>query len=216
MKNKYVAILIVFQVLVACTDNKKTTATSDAKDTLHANLGTADTGADSAPQNELVNRINEIKKVPYRTVKFDSSEIDEVSWSCGDSLFWQIVKLGKDAIPILINKVGDSTKTGIRVPCRNRNLTIGSVAFMALDKIVSIPAYLVFKIQWDVIKINCDFGYADGFLDYISERPVETRDKLAEWYRAYVKSMQLDSLKATEQTECESAYGIKHRIYVDY
>ncbi len=124
----------------------------------------------------LVERIGEIRQVA-NPVKSDSASLNR-----GDSLYREIVKLGEAAVPYLINKVSDNTKTTIRIPCRDSVLTQGAVAFMLLDEILDIPYFQVFEVQWDVFDLPCDFGYPMGLPEYISAHPQEASAKLKHWY----------------------------------
>ena len=130
----------------------------------------------TSPAAVLVNRIGEIRQVP------DPVKSDSASLRWGDSLYREIVKLGEAAVPYLIDKVRDETKTDIRVPCRNSVLTQGAVAFMLLDDILDIPYFQVFEVQWDVFDPPCDFGYPMGLPEYISAHPQEASAKLKRWY----------------------------------
>lgn len=166
--------------------------------------------------NKLVDRIGEIRNIPYSVVKFKGSKSVAVSWSCGDSLFWQIVKLDKAVIPYLIKKTQDSTRTDIKVPCGNGNLTVGAVAFITLNGIISTPYFLVFGSQWDSYEVNCGFGYPSGMLEYINKNPRETHEKLIKWYSKYGKYIKVENLTNASQTDCQKKYGIRHRLYVNY
>jgi hypothetical protein len=204
MQMKRLAKFVISFILTACSNQQ-----SLPNDKIRPNvILTFKTG------NNLVDRIGEIKNMPYRILNYKGSKITSVSWSCGDSLYWQIVKLGKDAIPFLIKKTQDSTVTDIKIPCRAGKLTVGTMAFMALDDIISIPYSLVFESQWDACEIDCDFGYPMGILEFINENPEEAHDKLVKWYDKYGQNIRREALKGTYQADCQKKYGIRYKLTI--
>jgi len=167
-------------------------------------------------ENDLINRINEIKKIPFGTISFKNNKLDSKAWNCSDSLYWDIVKLGEEAIPQLISKIQDETKTDIQIQCRDTNLTVGTVAFMILDDIISIPYFLVFQTQWDALYINCDFGYPIGLLEYINTYPQVAQEKLTKWYQKYGKKIKKKKLSSSNQNECQKAFNIDYKLKIKY
>ena len=166
--------------------------------------------------NDLVDKMNEIKNIPFRTFPFNLLEIDSITWNCGDSLYWEIVQLGQDAIPYLITKVQDSTMTDIQIPCREINLTVGTIAFIALNNIIDIPNIIVFECQCDVFMMNCDFEYPIGLLEYINKNPQEVHEKLMKWYEKYGKTIKKKKLKKSEQNVCQKKHGIDYEFTIKY
>ncbi|MEZ5015183.1 MAG: hypothetical protein R2794_12915 [Chitinophagales bacterium] len=153
--------------------------------------------------NVLVDRIGEITHVPLRSYNRDTEGNLSVSFDCGDALFWEIVQLGKDAIPDLIKKVEDNTGTQIPIPCRQDTLTQGMIAFMILEQIIEIPYYQVFGIQWDVFDLNCDFVYPQGFIDFVQSNPVLVHEKLKKWYATYNDSVSRTNTHSDEWNDCQ-------------
>jgi len=206
---------VILSILTACSNHQ---STSESKAKTHS-LQSAKTISSVSPLktgNDLVDRINEIKKLPQRTLRFKNGEIDSISWVCGDSLYWQIVRLGQEAIPYLIKKVQDSSATNIQVPCRETNLNVGTVALIALDHIISIPYFMVFETQWDVLEMNCDFGQPLHLLEYINEHPQLASSKLAKWYETYGQKIEKKTLKRADQSNCEKKHGIKYQLTIEY
>lgn len=76
----------------------------------------------------------------------------------GDKLFWEVVKEGRDAIPLLIDKIDDGTTTEAVVPLVGGNYVVGDIAIHVLMEMVrGIPI------------VSCVGGSVEhGFMDYWS------------------------------------------------
>lgn len=155
--------------------------------------------------NELVDRIGEIKHVPYVTIRYLGRKNRIRELHCGDAFFWQLVQMGKKAIPHLITKVLDSTQTNIKIPCSETYLNVGTVAYIVLNYIIRTPPFLVFKMQFDSITINCNFGFADNELIYINNFPKKVHLKLAEWYKKYRSKVKIIF---DDQPNCKKQYNL--------
>ena len=83
-----------------------------------------------------------------------------------DPQYHEILLLDTLAIPYLVDKVGDTTATSIRIPCSTHNLTIGDIAFALLNDIIPIPMHYVTGSQWDVF--SCD-TLPTGTWDYLHD-----------------------------------------------
>jgi len=206
--------IIILSILTACSNQQSASDSKDKKNSLQLTTDTVSKPITTG--NDLVDRINEIKNLPYPTLKSYGSKIDSVSWTCGDSLYWKIIRLGKEAIPYLIKKVKDNAKTDIKIPCTEVNLTVGTISLMALDDIVFIPYFDIFEMQWDFFYTNCDFGYPVGLLEYINEHPQEAHDKLIKWYDRYGRNIEKKVLKPANQTACQKKYGINYKLTIEY
>ena len=71
------------------------------------------------------------------------------TFNCNADIYWKIVSQGKKAIPLLIDKLTDTTQTNIKYHCKKTNLNVGEVAQFALTEIANFPAFLVTKMQFD-------------------------------------------------------------------
>ena len=131
-KMKTIITIILLTILTACSYEKKDLEQTDAVENVVKTSKPTSSINPVLTGNDLVDKMNEIKNIPFRTFPFNLLEIDSITWNCGDSLYWEIVQLGQDAIPYLITKVQDSTMTDIQIPCREINLTVGTIAFIAL------------------------------------------------------------------------------------
>ncbi len=211
-----ISLIVLLSILTVCT-NKKINLEHSLNDKYYESKFGYNASINSAfTENVLIKKINKIKNIPFRTIKWNKKEIDSIVWNCGDSIYWEIVQLGEEAIPHLISIIQDTTKTDIKIPCQEGNLTIGTVAFMILDDIISIPYFSVFGIRWDVFEMNCNFGYPIGLLEYINTYPQTVNKKLTEWYDKYGNKIKNKKLQSTEQNDCQKAFGIDYKLRVKY
>ena len=59
-------------------------------------------------------------------------------YSCGDSIYWEIVKKKLDIMPFLIDKLDDTTTTAVKVRVEDigGNYAVADVAFSAMQEII--------------------------------------------------------------------------------
>ncbi|OJJ15369.1 hypothetical protein BKI52_38800 [marine bacterium AO1-C] len=164
----------------------------------------------------LIDKVSEIKSVPYRKSSLQNGKLVIENQYCGDTLFWQIVQLGQEAIPYLITKILDNTQTRIKIPCRDVYLNVGAVAYIILTHMVSIPKMLVFDIQFDYFEINCDFGYFSYELEYINDRPKDAHRKLTKWYHKYKSKITKEKIKFDNEPDCRKQYNIDYELEIEY
>ncbi|OJJ15370.1 hypothetical protein BKI52_38805 [marine bacterium AO1-C] len=166
--------------------------------------------------NEQVDRISEIKQIPHVTFTQLGKNNRVRELHCGDAFFWQIVQMGEEAIPYLITKVQDSTKTNIKIPCQEEYLNVGTVAYVLLSGIVNLPTMLVFDMQFDSFNTDCNLGYADGMLEYINNRPKDAHKKLTRWYRKYKSKITKEKIKFDNEPDCRKQHNIVYRLKIEY
>ena len=154
-----------------------------------------------------VDRIHEITELPIRSV---NGETMDVSWACGDELFWEIVAEGQEVIPYLIAKVKDITPTNIQIPCQDNSITEGVIAFMLLDEIVPIMLMQVFSMQFDVFDLHCDFGYPANFLDFVIADQNYISNRLTSHLLQGQAKLESNEIPLELRTECQQAFGISH------
>lgn len=165
----------------------------------------------STTQRQLIDQIKEITNVPNRTLTFNGNDIESIVWNCGDSVYWKIIRLSKDAIPYLLEKMKDSSITHIVIPCRTNKLRVGTIAYMILNEIIDIPQIEIFG-QYDTFEINCDFGFSQGLLKYINNNLQKTSNRLNEWYANAAPKIKKQSIGLSNQTECQKRYGINYKL----
>lgn len=208
---RVIAIFLLLLTTVSCSNERSASSVFLKEDALQVGATPA-----IVTGTELVDRIGEITQLPQRKVKYNNQNVESVSWTCGDSLFWKIAALGKDAIPYLIEKIKDSTQTNIVIPCSESKLTVGTIAFVILDKIIGIPGFLVFHRQFDCFTNDCNFGYAHGELEYIGGFPTDAHDKLLAWYKEYGSRIKEKVLKPADQNDCQRQFGIDTVLSIEY
>lgn len=129
---------------------------------------------------------------------------------CRANLFWRIIAKGDKAIPFLIDKLTDTTQTSVRYHCKKSRLNVGEIAQFALTQIADFPAFLVTKIQFDVIIIDetgegCWSFY--DFLFYNANKPRYQKD-VREWYDKERVKYKATKISNKKQTACQRQYGI--------
>ena len=69
---------------------------------------------------------------------------------CGDRFFWQVVKGKQEIIPLLLDKLDDTTQTEASVPYFGGQYTVADIAYTALQEIIKdIPTFELLKIKFD-------------------------------------------------------------------
>lgn len=124
---------------------------------------------------------------------------------CSADLYWRIVAEGYKAIPLLADKLIDTTQTGIRFHCKAKPLNVGEVAYFALEEIADFPALLVTNIQFDLIKDGCWNFY--GFL-FINVNKPGLKESIKRWYTKEISKYKLESIPKGEQSACQKRFGI--------
>ena len=77
------------------------------------------------------------------------------NFGCGDSLFWKIVKQKKEIVPLLLNKLTDTTKTNITVPIIGGKYTVADIAYAVIREIIAGMPTFDKLLSLDV---DCDGG----------------------------------------------------------
>lgn len=111
-----------------------------------------------------------IKAVPYD----GKGEQPFVTFS--DSAYLAIRKLDTAAIPFLLEKLTDTSLTGIANTCTSGQYRVGDIALFLINDIELIPYYTVTGTQWCLLG-ECGI-LPVGFMDYVA------RDR-AGFYTAY-------------------------------
>jgi hypothetical protein len=122
--------------------------------------------------DSLSNLLHQIKSIP---VRFHSGNN-----TCGDSIYWKVVRSGKNAVPLLISQLGDSSETQVLLSCYSGRLKIHHLAFILLEEICPFPIAAETGMQFDVIDEGCPFGL--GFLEYVDRSPANFQGIVSKWY----------------------------------
>ena len=107
----------------------------------------------SFSQEKMTDKIDSLKYVndmPY--ICHDNVDNNNIlsSSGCGDKRFWSVVKLKQKAIPLLLDKLSDTTITVAIVPIFGYNYSVADIAYVALEEIIhDIPTFELLGIEFD-------------------------------------------------------------------
>jgi hypothetical protein len=145
-----------------------------------------------------------------------SSMVDSLQYLKTDTLdssadlYWRIIAQGEKAIPFLIDKLTDTTATDVKFHCKQNRLNVGEVAQFALTEIASFPAFLVTKMQFDVVVIDKTGEGCWSFYDFffINSNKHHYQQCVREWYNKEKPKYKAEKILRSAQTECQKKYGI--------
>lgn len=76
--------------------------------------------------------------------------------NCGDLLYWKVVVLKDQAIPLLMDKLDDTTATEAIIPYFGYRYTTADIAYTALEEIIhNIPTFKLLGTKFD--KKGCGY-----------------------------------------------------------
>lgn len=129
---------------------------------------------------------------------------------CSADLYWRIVAKGDKAIPFLIEKLTDTTQTKVRFHCKKTRLNVGEVSQFALTQIADFPAFLVTKIQFDVIVIDDTNEGCWSFHDFlfINANKPRYQKNVRDWYEKQRLKYRVEKISKVKQTECQKQFGV--------
>jgi hypothetical protein len=129
---------------------------------------------------------------------------------CSADLYWRIIAKGDKAIPFLIDKLTDTTQTNIKFHCKKTRLNVGEVAQFGLIQIADFPAFLVTKMQFDVIIIDETGEGCWSFYDFlfINSNKARYQKSVKDWYDKERSKYKAQKISKTKQTLCQKQYGI--------
>lgn len=185
MKLNYLSILIL--IIFSCTNTTENKSEIKTEET------------------EIISKVSNDPLIA-KLAKMETDTLD-----CSADVYWEIVGKGKAYIPKLIESLIDTTSTNIYHGCKSKNLNIGELSYFALEEIGDFPAFVVTKIQFDVISINEDGWSCWSFYDYFFD------DKNKVHYQSKVKSFYEKSKFEFEEhpdsiiTNCMKKYSINGR-----
>lgn len=134
---------------------------------------------------------SEGKLVNLKSVKSNVlSDMILVQLSNGTSLHWsnQSSKIIEDSLfrevsvsfpkkrMSLIALISDTTETQAKACGVDKNLLVGDISFLLIDKIKMVPYFKVLGVQWDTYDMDCPYPF--GLLDYINSHRDEVRKKV--------------------------------------
>jgi hypothetical protein len=129
---------------------------------------------------------------------------------CSADLYWRIIAKREKAIPYLIEKLTDTTQTNIRFHCKKTPLNVAEVAQFALTEIADFPAYLVTRMQFDVIVIDESGAGCWSFYDFffINKNKPRYQAAIRKWYAEQRSKYRPVKLPADKKTRCHAQFGI--------
>jgi hypothetical protein len=152
-------------------------------------------------------------KLNWDFKNLESSTIDpDTTIHCGDSTYWELIKMQKSIIPALISNITDTTKTTIPIPCSKETLTIGGLAVLILDQIIGIPYAQVTQMQWCVVKPNCGFNSTSGFIPYVQNKPAKFQKQLMTWYLE--RQSKIETFEISKPNECSLKHNAIYRCTI--
>jgi hypothetical protein len=124
---------------------------------------------------------------------------------CKADLYWRIVSKGEQAIPFLIDKLDDTTRTNISFRCKVTKLNIGEVSYFALTEIASFPAFVITNLQFDLSEHGCwnFFGYL-----FDNSNKSEYKRMVKEWYSINQSKYRKVPLAKWQFSSCHRIYKI--------
>lgn len=136
------------------------------------------------------------------------AEMKTDTLDCSAAIYWEIVGKGKEYIPKLIESLTDTTPTNIYHGCKGGNLTIGELSYFALEEIGDFPAFVVTRIQFDVIKLM-DGWRCWSFYNYLfnNHNKLEYQKKAKIFYQK--SQFKFVPFPDSKITDCMRIYHIK-------
>ena len=164
----------------------------------------------SFSQNEIIDKIDSLKNVenmPY---------ICEGFTKCGEETFWNVVKLKEKGIPLLIEKLKDSTETKAGVVLFGGNHTVADIAYVALEEIIhGIPTFELLGTEFD--QESCGYCEYWNFLRKDYQNRLNFKFAVENWYNKNKKDLIWISNNEFSSCDCngkhpnEGHYEIKEK-----
>jgi hypothetical protein len=127
-------------------------------------------------------------------------------------VYWSIVKLGKPALPLLIELIADSSKTAVVRPCSKENLALGDLAFKVADEIASLPLFQITHMQFCLAGGKCDLDFPDGYLDFVAQNRQRFTSQVKTWYEQNAGRIEQEYLTKHVTNDCRRANGLDYRL----
>ncbi len=140
-------------------------------------------------------------------------QIDSLKYLKGNafdcsSITWRIIANKKEAIQLLIDRLGDTTLTKAKDKCKKTNLCVGDLAYLTLIEIMPLPFMLVTGMQCDVIENGCQLGV----FEYIEENRQKFKGQVQTYYDKKSKHLKWVKYDTEDLTPCH----IKNKIIGHY
>jgi hypothetical protein len=143
----------------------------------------------------------DLKRLTFSNTDLLKLQVDSLKYISGDpfvcnSVTWRIIANKKEAIQILIDKLGDTTLTKATDKCKTSNLRVGDLAYLTLVRVLPLPFMMVTGMQCDVMENGCQLGV----FEYIEKNRSKFKGQVQAYYdkkKSNLKWRQLDSNKLT-------------------
>jgi hypothetical protein len=137
-------------------------------------------------------------------------QVDSLKYLSGDpfecnSLTWRIIAYKKDAIQILVDKLGDTTLTKATDKCKMTSLRVGDLAYLTLGRILPLPFFAVTGMQCDVIREGCQIGV----FEYIEANRPKFKGQVQAYYDKKKDNLKWRQLDSNHLTPCYIQNKIK-------
>lgn len=121
-----------------------------------------------------------------------------------NSVFWKIIASKEDAIPYLIDKMGDTTTTFAQYKCKTGYLKTGDIAYLALEHIIPLPFFSVTGMQMCIYENGCQ----SGVFEYIEKNREQFRIQVNGWYNKNKRKLKWVKVDVQNLNPCEKANNI--------
>jgi len=128
------------------------------------------------------------------------------SLDCKAELYWRIISQGKKAIPFLIEKLTDTTKTNVSSRCKNSKLNVAEIAVHAITRIASFPMFRITNIQFDTFDERGCWSFYNYF--YSNSNKIAFKKKIQNWYSKNKARFLLERIPKANLNQCQIKYGI--------
>ncbi len=102
-------------------------------------------------QSELIKQVDSLKYV--KDMHFNCMPIQLIGDApeiCGDPLYWQVVRIQKGIIEVLIDRMDDTTDTEAWVPYFGYHYRVADIAYTSLQEIIhGIPTFELLGVPFD-------------------------------------------------------------------
>lgn len=106
---------------------------------------------------------------------------DSFPMNCGDRRFWKVVTMKDNAIPLLIDRLDDTTTTPATAPNFGYSYTVADVAYAALEEIIhGIPTFKLLGVKFDTK--GCGYCSYWQHLNKSSKNRQKFKKAVQEWY----------------------------------
>ncbi len=130
-----------------------------------------------------------------------------------NSIYWKVVASGKEAIPILIEKLTDTTPTQIKLTCKSANVKLGDICYVALEEIFNFPIFYITKRQFDFYD---EKGCRVGVLDHLDSHRQEYKEQIENYYLRFKSDLKYVKYDKSYKNICKEKNKISGYYDIDW